>query len=459
MKFPAAFLLLALSLSTLCGQDEKKPAQPAPWKAGAAATVITPEKNMWMAGYGGRKAPSEGKFTDLWAKALVLDDDKGNRGLILTLDLVGIDRELAGKVCEQLKAIHGFDREAVAICTSHTHSGPVVGKNLAPLHYLSVDPEQQKLIDEYAETLVEKIVEVSGKAIAAIAPARLQWGSGKSTFAVNRRENKPYSEVPDRRARGLLKGPVDHDVPVLSVRDGEGNLKAVLFGYACHATVIGLQKWSGDYPGYAQIELEKANPGCIALFWAGCGGDQNPLPRREVKYAEEYGAELAEAVGEVLAAPMPDLPAKLSLMYEEIDLSLAKVPTPDEIKAEGKSLNRFEVARSKYLLRKIENQGGLKGNYPFPIGFWKIGGGEVEFITLGGEVTVEYALRLKRERAEIRTWVAAYANDVMAYIPSLKVLKEGGYEGGGSNVYYGLPALWSENIEEEIVKGVNALGN
>ena len=39
--------------------------------------------------------------------------------------------------------------------------------------------------------------------------------------------------------------------------------------------------------------------------------------------------------------------------------------------------------------------------------------------------------------------MTGYANDVMAYIPSLRVLKEGGYEGGGAMIYYGLPTVWA----------------
>lgn len=452
--FLAAAVFLSLPIFAVA-QERTSP--PALWKAGVASRIITPQKHMWMAGYGGRKAPSDGKFTELWAKALVLDDSEGNRGAIVTLDLVGIGRDLAGRVCGRLREEHGLERNQVVICTSHTHSGPVVGRNLGPLHYLNVDEEQQRLIDEYAEWLVEEIVAVTGEAIESVEPARLQWGNGKSTFAVNRRENKPYGSVPQWRERGVLKGPVDHDVPVMSVRNGADELKAVLFGYACHATVIGLQKWSGDYPGYAQIELEKAFPGCVALFWAGCGGDQNPIPRRTVEYAEQYGAELARAVGEVLKAPMEELPPSLDLQYREIELALAELPTVEALRANAKSANRFEVARSRFLLRKMENQGGLQQHYPFPISRWKIGE-EIDFVTLGGEVTVEYALRLKREGTGTKTWVAAYANDVMAYIPSLKVLKEGGYEGGGSNVYYGLPTLWSEKVEEEIIAGVEALG-
>jgi hypothetical protein len=430
--------------ATLCAEG---------WKAGAASVVITPSEPLWMAGYGSRTAPAEGKETDLHAKALVLEDASGKRGLILTLDLVGIDRGFATRVTETLAKQHQLPREAIAICTSHTHSGPVVAGNLAPLHYQRLSVEEQGKLDAYADELLSKIGALSTEALGKLAPARVQWGNGKCTFAVNRRENKE-PEVPDKRTKGLLAGPSDHDVPVLSVRDPEGTLQAVLFGYACHATVLSGQTWNADYPGYAQIELEKKFPGAIALFWAGCGGDQNPVPRRELPLAQAYGADLAARVGDVLRATMPELAPTLEHAYREVEAPLDVLPTADEIKANEKSTNRFEVARAKYLLRQIEEKGGLAGAYPYPVGIWTLGG-EIDFVFLGGEVVVDYALRLKRERRGPKTWVAAYSNDVMAYIPSLRVLKEGGYEGGGSNLYYGLPALWHETIEEVIVKAVH----
>lgn len=429
-----------------------------PWQAGAARVNITPEHFMWMAGYGSRTAPASGKLTDLWAKALVLDDNHGNRGVVVTLDLVGIDRELSQQVCAELQQAYGLARRQIVICTSHTHSGPVVGRNLAPLHYLGVDADQQALIDQYAAALVRQVVALVGSAINDIAPSRLQWGSGYESFAVNRRNN-PADKVPDWRARGMLVGPVDHDVPVLSVRDQDGQLKAVLFGYACHATCIALQHWCGDYPGYAQIELEKLHPGCVAMFWAGCGADQNPLPRRTIELAKEYGAELAEAVDEVLAAALPELPARLTMEYQEIKAPLSGLPDPEKLRSDLPPPGEFGTYPqrwAKHLLAEIESNGPCKDHYPYPISVWSIGD-QVDFIALGGEVVVDYALRLKRQRYHQRTWVAGYSHDVMAYIPSRRVLKEGGYEGGDSNIYYGLPALWDQQIEEAIVGGVHQL--
>lgn len=448
MKSLAALLALAL-LSAL-------PTRAETWKAGAASIVITPTEPMWMAGYGSRTAPSEGRETDLHAKALVLEDAAGKRGMILTLDLVGIDRIFSQKITETITRGHGIPREAVAICCSHTHSGPVLGRNLSSLHYDALGPEEQAAIDRYADTFFAKISELTDEAIARLAPARIQWGSGKCTFAVNRRENKE-PEVPANREAGTLKGPNDHDVPVLSVRDEAGKVTAILFGYACHATVLSGQTWNADYPGYAQAVLEEKFPGAVALFWAGCGGDQNPVPRRELPLAQAYGADLAARVGDVLRAPMQELSPILYCSHEEVTMPLAALPTRAEIEANAASTNRFEVARARYQLRELEAKREIAKDYPYPVSLWNLGA-RIDFVFLGGEVVVDYALRLKRERRGMRTWVAGYSNDVMAYIPSLRVLREGGYEGGGSNVYYNLPGLWDESIEERIVAKVHEMG-
>lgn len=443
MKFSVFLLILSFSLSTYAEG----------WKAGAASEIITPDEPVWMAGYGGRTEPGGGKRTELFAKALVIEDTAGSSGLIITLDLVGIDKAFADRVTNEISKKHSLTREQIAICTSHTHSGPVVAMNLGPLHYLSLDKEAQAKIDAYAEVLLKDILAVTDAAFESKVPARLQHGSGKCTFAVNRRENKPYTDVSDKRASGLLKGPVDHDVPVLSVRGEKGELLAVLFGYACHATTLSANEWNGDYPGYAQAELEKTFPDSVALFWAGCGGDQNPLPRKEVALAEHYGAELAARVADVIRAPMEELKPTLATHFALVDVALKEIPSVEEIEKTKTSANRFEVARANYLQRKIKKEGPLKKTYPYPIGHWLVGG-EIDFIFLGGEVVIDYAVRLKEERRGTKTWVAGYANDVMAYIPSLRVLNEGGYEGGESNVYYGLPSLWDATIEETIISAV-----
>jgi hypothetical protein len=438
---------VAVALSALPGQA----AEPQTWKAGAARVKITPTQLMWMSGYGSRTKPAEGKLHDLWAKALVLEDPAGRRVVLVTLDLVGIPRDLSIAVGADLKKKYDLPRAAIMLSVSHTHTGPVVGSNLNAMYFL--DEAQQKLVDDYAVDLKTKLVELVGAALRNLAPADLARGNGHVTYAVNRRTNKE-ADVPRLRELGQLKGPVDHDVPVLSVRDKEGKVRAVVFGYACHATVLSFYEWSGDHPGFAQIAVEKAYPDAVALFWAGCGADQNPLPRRSVALAEEYGRQLAQGVKAVLDAPMTPVTGKLAVAYVEVPLPFADLPSRDQLVKDSTSKDRYVAMRAKLLLQKLAQAGSLRGDYPYPVQTWQLGDG-LTWIALGGEVVVDYSLRLKKELGRDQTWVTGYANDVMAYIPSLRVLKEGGYEGGGAMVYYGLPTVWSPKVEDAIVAAVH----
>ncbi len=430
------------------------------WQAGSARVKITPDSPIQMAGYGARNLPAEGKLTELWAKVLVLDDAQGQRGVLLTLDLVGIHRQTTGRICQRLGKEYALARDQIAINCSHTHTGPAVGQNLAPLHYLLLSEPQQASLDDYEQQLIDKLVSLVGTGIADVEPCTLTWGSGLCSVAVNRRNN-PSAEVPKRRAEGTLVGPYDHDVPVLAVRDATSQLKAVVFGYACHATVLSSRVWSGDYPGFAQLEIERRYPGTNAMFWAGCGADQNPLPRREVQLAQDYGTRLGTAVAEIIAGTMRRVDPTLETRFHEIELPLVDLPSVEQLTATLQSDQKYERARAEYLLDRLGDDQQLSASYRYPVATWRIEK-DVRFVLLGGEVVVDYALRIKafaKGTADDRSqmiWVAGYSNDVMAYIPSRRVLREGGYEGGGSNVYYGLPGLWSPEIENLIVHQVRS---
>ena len=425
------------------------------WKAGVAETVITPGEFMWMSGYGARTAPADGKNDDLMCKALVLEDAGGSRLVLITLDLVGIDRDTSRDVCGRLKEKFGLERRQIAINCSHTHCGPVVGTTLKAMYAMSDAQWQQ--VEKYTESFKDKVISTVGAAIADLAPAQLSWGQGTAAFAVNRRENTE-ADVPKLREAGTpLKGPIDHSVPVLAVRDTAGKLRAVTFGYACHATTLGFQQWSADYPGYAYREVQQLNPGCKALFWAGCGADQNPIPRRTVELAEKYGKQLAASVNEVLSSgAMKPIAGAITSRYDEIDLELAHIPDRAELEMTIAKGNKYEQGRAKLLLETLTREGKLSATYPYPIQTWKVGENGPRWVSLGGEVVVDYVIRLKQELGLDATWVAGYANDVMAYIPSRRVLAEGRYEGATSMVYYGLPSPWKPMLEGATWLSVNS---
>lgn len=425
------------------------------WKIGAAKAKITPQKALWMAGYAARTRPAEGTLHDLWAKALALEAPDGGRALIITSDLCGFPKTMADQICAEVQERCGLDRSRIMLTNSHTHSGPVLAGETYDIYPL--DTSQPAMLDEYSRWLQKTIVAMAAEACAAMAPGTLWAGEGQADFAVNRRNNteKTLAEALQRGERP--KGPVDHTVPVLAARDPAGALRAVVFGYNCHNTTLSGYQWCGDYAGFAQIALEEAHPGAMALFHMGCGADQNPLPRRTVELCQQYGKRLASAVDAVLASPMRPVGPRLRTAFAILDLPYGEQPTLAELKEMAAKLKPADYRQrwAQRLAAELEAGKPFAKSYPYPIQVWKLGADQW-WISLGGEAVVDYALLLK-ERYGSRAWVTSYANDVMCYIPSHRIWQEGGYEAGGFQAC-GLPAnRWCEDIEKRILDGVERL--
>ncbi|MCC7474405.1 MAG: neutral/alkaline non-lysosomal ceramidase N-terminal domain-containing protein [Pirellulales bacterium] len=422
-------------------------AAPPTWRAGVARVDITPPVPIWLSGYISRTKPATSVNDRLWAKALVLEDEHGTRVVLITMDLIGVTRKLSDTVCEQIGKQHHVPRRAIALSASHTHSGPVLRENLVPMFGLNA--EEAKVVAEYNRNLEGLLVKVAREAFDTLQPARLTWGVGQATFAINRRNNNE-KEITTQTDKDQLRGPVDHEVPVLHVATADGTTRAIVAGYACHATVLNGGSVSADWPGAAQAEMERRHAGSVAMFVAGCGGDQNPLPRRELELVKEYGSQFAEAVDRALGGSMRKLEPQLTATYEEIDLPFGELPTrADLMRDAAKGIDR-EKKCAQFLLAQWDGEGKLPQSYRYPIQAWKLGG-DLTWLLLGGEVVVDYSLRLKQELGLGKTWVSSYSNDVMGYIPSRRVLAEGGYEGDISRYYYGLPAKWHPDVESHIV--------
>jgi len=429
-------------------------AQEATWRVGLAQAKITPEEPIWLAGYGGRDRPSEGVLHDLWIKVLALESADGQRAVVLTSDLLGFPQKMYERICAELKARCNLEPAQVMLTASHTHSAPVLRDALYDIYPL--DDDQTARIEQYSVGLEKTIVETIEKALAEPTPATLWAGEGTADFAVNRRNNRVAQVIEARKKGEPLVGPMDHDVPVLAARGPDDALRAVVFGYACHATTLSFYRCSGDYPGFAQIALEEDNPDTLAMFYAGCGADQNPLPRRSVARCGKYGFALAEAVEQVLAQEkaMRPIAPRLQTALEIVDLDFEKPLSREELEAAVKK-GSYWARRAKRLLAKLDQGESFPTSYPYPVQVWKLGDDQL-WITLGGEVVVDYSLRFKSTYGP-QTWVAGYTNDVMSYIPSHRVWEEGGYESSAFYVY-GQPAdRWASDIEDRIAACVQRL--
>jgi poly(3-hydroxybutyrate) depolymerase len=456
-------MLTAALVGLLLGAGQRLPGQEgaaSSYKAGIAVKVITPPEGLWMAGYAGRKKPADGKIHDLKVKALALEDGKGANLVLLTSDLLGLPRQVADEIAEEVMKKSDLRREQIMLTSSHTHTGPVLHSSLNDMYDLP--PEQPKLIAAYTEQLKPAIVQTILAALKDLKPARLSIGVGKAGFVMNRRQTTDKGVVLGVNP----KGPVDPEVPVLRVETPDGQLKAVVFGYACHNTTLDFTKWCGDYAGFAQAMIETSHPGAVAMFWIGCGGDANPQPRGKLEMAEAHGRELADAVEAVLKGDLKSLQGRFSAQYEKIALPLDDQGNKEQLAARlDKELTSKDHAiktRAARLKKMLDTDGQIPDNYAhYPIQLWRIGD-NLLWIALGGEVVVEYALHLKKDLAGAKNgtvWVTGYANDVMGYIPTKTMLKEGGYEPDYSMVYYGFPGKWAPTVEEKILAKTRAMAN
>jgi hypothetical protein len=413
------------------------------WKAGVATTVITPAEPMWLAGWAVRTEPSRGTLTDLFAKALALEDSQGTRLVLLTVDLIAVSRDLASAVAGQVRERWGLPRERLMICASHTHCGPEVRPDKVP--FFHVPPEYARKIEPYGDWLTARLVEVVGAALAEMHPARLTARQTTVPFAHNR--------------RGATV--VDHDVPVLEVTTPDGRRRAVVFGYACHNTTMPPAdgRYCGDYAGFAQAALEADDLGTVALFVTGAGADQDPDPCGTPDLARQHGQALAEAVRRCLTTgPGRDVTGPLRVAYEEVPLDFQPLPSRDMLQAGRSSGDRPTRTKAEYLLARLERSESFAASYPCPLHAARLGDGLL-LVALGGEPVVDYARAIKRRYAAPGrvVWVAGYANDMFGYVPTARVLRDGGYEGTRSVLWSALPAPFAETTEERVLGDVDRL--
>ena len=424
------------------------------WKAGVASEVMTPEGPMWLGGYSSRDRPAEGVMQDLWVKALALEDRHGKLAVLVTTDMVGMPKAMSDRIRKLLNARFNLSKAQIILNSSHTHSGPVLTDELNDYYAVKFGNDELETIRKYSKNLEAKIVSCVEKAIESLQPAYVFTGNGFTRFQVNRYNNVEA----DVSKLFETNGPNDYAVPVLKVQDLSGKIISIAFGYACHATVVSGYLWSPDYPGYARIELEKMFPGATAIFFQGCGGDQNPLPRRtasEALLAQRYGKELAAAVECVIKDSMVKQPSELKTAYREIDLPLSEPPALSELENISASSTGYERIWAKRILAEFKKTGSLMKSYPYPIQIWSVGSQLV--FSLGGEIVIEYAQELKRMYG-YDAFVMGYNNDVMAYIPSSKILQKGGYEGASSLMYFNsLASGWDPGIEFTILSEMGKL--
>jgi putative membrane-bound dehydrogenase-like protein len=435
----AALLVLA---GAVCIPTVGRSADDTLWQAGVARVDITPDYPIRLSGFASRKTESAGIRQRIWAKALALDDGFSGPVVLLTVDNLGLPYSMVQELARRLKEQTGLDPARLAVTATHTHTAPML-RGVAPtLFGEPIPPEHQERIDRYTRELADKLLEVSLAALKDRRPAKLSWGIGRVTFAVNRRTKD---------------GPVDHDLPMMVISSPQGDIRAIYTSYACHCVTLSDNQISGDWAGYAQESIERLFPGATALVSIGCGADANPssgVTGDKAELAAAQGNEIATEVQRLIRAGLRPLAGPMTCHRQSIKLDFETLPTREAWQELGHKPGAVGY-HARVQLERLDRGEALQTHIDYLVQTWRFGD-RLAMVFLPGEVVVDYSLRLKRELDGTRLWINAYSNDSPCYIPSERVLKEGGYEGGGAMIYYDRPTKLKPGLEQSIIDAVKS---
>ena len=421
------------------------------WQAGFADVDITPEEPIRMGGYGARVTPSVGVFDPLHAKALALEWPGGDRGLLITTDLIGVDAEFADVLFEGIAAATGIPRERVIVNYSHTHAGPIFG--IRYLHCWELSEAEIAAIERYNGLLRQRVVELAAAAVADMQPAALSWATGSASFAMSRRKPTPRGVQNAPNPRGY----VDRSVPVLRIAGPTGRLRGVVLGYACHNTTLGGTNLmiSANYAGFARRYVEREKPGAHAMFLMGCGADANPYPRGTYALARQHGESLGAEVCRLLEEGWQEfapVAGPLRIAFDHADLPLEPPPPEEELAAMRKGGGYYAKVAER-IQSLIDSGQPWASHYRTPVAVWQFGG-DLTLVRLSGEVIGDYIRLCEQAIGPLALWVAGYCADYFGYLPSTRVHREGGYEARDFITGFG---YLDESVEAAVMAKVREL--
>jgi neutral ceramidase len=424
---------------------------PRPLMVGVAKVNVTPTQPVVLAGYGARTKPFEEIETQLWARVCVIGMEKPVA--LLVLDNCGVPQSVTDRVADRVGR-HGISKDCLMIAATHTHNAPsLVG--YAPIVWAGrTSVAEDEASAEYTRFVVQKMELAIVEALKNREPMFLEWARGRVTFGGNRRviQNAGW------RGFGLQRdGPVDHSLPVLAGRNEAGELRLVWANYACHCTTVGSRNTvGGDWAGYANMEMEALFPNAISLMSIGCGADVGPQPTGSLILAREHGKAIAAEVASVLEGETTQLTVEPKVVSKRIQLPLEDPPAKQVWEQRLQESSGFNHQLAKLMLQRIQQHGDLPRTVDYPISVCSFGN-ELAIVFLGGEVVVDYAAKLSSELDWNRSWVTAWTNAMPGYIPTERILAEGGYEADFSQVYYGHPTRYSKEVERVLIDAIKAL--
>jgi neutral ceramidase len=404
-------------------------------RAGAAQTNITPLVGTSLAGYFHDRKMVDVR-DELHAKAIVMDDGD-TQVAVVVCDIIAVPRETVLEARALASAACGIPEGNILIAATHTHTAA------SPAGLLGTPRA-----DEYMDALPPKIADSIVRAARRLQPAKWGVAMGRETrLSFNRRfrmrdgsvQMNPGFNNPDAIE---AVGPIDPDVPVLHLVNTETDANiALLANFALH--YVGGAPGdvaSADYFGMFGREVAKwlGDDPVVALANGFCGDINNvdvttkPSRTGPWEHAEHVARLLAMNVLSLVEQMEYSDDGELRAACETVTIPLR--PITDDMRSDARNIlgdrsphdpadgySRDEVYARELLLLDEEPRAVTTETQVIALG-------DVAFVSMPGEMFVQFALDLGDASPFSPLFKIELANDYVGYVPTRKAFEEGSYE-------------------------------
>lgn len=411
-------------------------------KLSAASISITPLQPVPLAGFAEREGIYTQVMDELEINLAAIKQD-GKLVLIYSVDTLFVPDSFVSLIVDSFGREHGIHEQDVWMAATHTHYAPSLDKEKPALGTVN---------DEYYKFVTEQLLQLTQKVLNSdFVNVHVQYGNGKSALNVNRRKKlvRPrnkfslYYKVlmyPD------YAGVKDDDIHLVKFADDNGQVKIVLWNYACHPVGYPhMHRVTAEYIGIIRqkLRIEFNNDSLPVSFLIGFAGNMKPdlTPVTHTRWIDKL--KFAFQLGPKYVR-FPDTASYLQwteLLWEELKIIL------DNVKSSAPSL--VQTTQHDILLSDIIGDTGHKIHFKkllFAEGF--------HFTGVSAEVLAEYKYLLERIEPSINVGCLA---GTRIYLPTDKNVTEGGYEVHGFKNKFGISGHFKLGINDTVIKAISKL--
>ena len=408
-------------------------------KFGVSKEIITPCVSTSLMGFASvYGVPFKDIHDDLYVRTMILEDEHGRRVVLMAMDLCFHDQSLAEYLREYTMSKYGIDHDNLIVTFTHTHFAPAV----KGYDFVWTNPDYERFVHERAVCGIDR-------AFLNLKEGTLQYGSAEGTWNISRRmpKNGTIAFLPN------LDGDRDESIYFLVARDMSGNICGILTNYACHpSNCNGYNTVSSEYPGRLCTLIEAKYYGATALFFQGAGSDTklregaySSAGFKGINYAAINRVALSMLDGidnEILSGRLRNVELSLAAKmftilvplnpfdkkyFKNIIRESAKSENPELFNKDTHRLCDYPSAMmwacAEYVLDRYDT---MPDELSLHCGVIRLNA-DFYIATMGGEPAFDVK-RVVSRVFEGKTLMFFGYNDACAYVPSDKLIAEGGYE-------------------------------